>query len=484
MALSLLLTVPLVSAALTALASREQRRLIEYGAVLAGLVQILLALLIGAAILQGTSASVFSAFRADALGAFAVLFISVVGFAAAIHSVGHLREETTSGVIGFRRVRQYFVLFHLFFFAMFAAAVSASPILMWVTVEATTLATAFLVTFYNKPSALEAGWKFLIINSVGLLLGFLGTLLYLSAAAGLGAQGTFVTWDVLLSLPANLDPTIIKIAFIFVLVGFGTKVGLVPMHTWLPDAHSNAPIPISSLLSGVLLNIALIGILRFRAVTDAIADPSFSRELLLAFGIISLVVAALIMYVQKNYKRLLAYSSIEHMGLLTIGFALGGVAALAALFHMLYHALIKPVLFFVAGNFFLRYDTTKIAEVKGTLSALPVSAAVFLIGLLAAAGVPPSGMFFTKVGILSEAVQATPVIAGVALIAILIVFASFLKHGSAMLFGEPPAHITRAENNYWTLVGTLFLLSVFILTSVYMPQPLGSLVEAAAAIIR
>ncbi|OGG57604.1 hypothetical protein A2853_01915 [Candidatus Kaiserbacteria bacterium RIFCSPHIGHO2_01_FULL_55_17] len=483
MTLYALLITPLAAAAISALLSRTRKSVLEYTAIAAAAFELVLALLITSNVLAEGTLHAPDFLQADALGAFVICFIALVGLTATIHSVGHLREEMEKGIIGFRRLRQYFVLFHLFFFAMFAAALSASPVLMWVTVEATTLTSAFLITFYNKPSALEAGWKFLIINSVGLLLGFLGTLLFLSAAAGAGAPGAFVTWTVLQSLAASLDPTLIKVAFVFVFIGFGTKVGLVPMHTWLPDAHSNAPIPISSLLSGVLLNIALVGILRFRTVADASVDPSFSRELLIVFGIASLIVAAAIIYVQRNYKRLLAYSSIEHMGFMAIGFALGGVATVAALFHMLYHALLKSMLFFAAGNFFLKYGSTKITEVRGALSTMPFSAIAFFGGILAITGIPPSGMFFTELTILSETVRIAPAIAFIALAALLVVFAGFLRHASAMIFSPAPAGIAKGETSHFTRVSVGLLLAVFILLSFYVPQHLSDLIAAAAAII-
>jgi hydrogenase-4 component F len=483
MTIYLLLLAPLMAAALTALASRPNRKFIEYAAALAAFIEVILAITIAAGVLQNGIVRASNVFTTDALGAFVVLFVSVVGLAAAVHSVGHLREETRKGIVGFSRVRQYFTLFHLFFFAMFAAALTASPVLMWAAIEATTLASAFLVTFYNKSSALEAGWKFLIINSVGLLLGFLGTLLFLSAAAMAGASGAFITWSDLHALAGSLDPTLIKIAFIFVLVGFGTKVGLVPMHTWLPDAHSKAPIPISALLSGVLLNIALVGILRFRAVADAVINPSFSQHLLIGFGIVSLVVAAFIIYVQKNYKRLLAYSSIEHMGIVTIGFGLGGAAIFYALFHMLYHALLKPILFFSAGNFFLKYGSTKIARIRGALSTVPFSAVAFFAALLAIAGTPPSGIFFTEIGILGAGIRSYPSVMLVALLAILIVFAGFLQHASAMLFGEPDADMPKGEANAWTLVPIAFLFLIFAATSIHVPAALNDLIGRAAALI-
>jgi len=483
MTIYLLLLVPLLAAALTAFTPRTHKTHIELGAVGAALAEVLLALALAGGVLGGGVVHASDLFETDALGAFVALFVSVVGLAAALHSVGHLREEVRKGIIGFSRVRQYFILFHLFFFAMFSAVTTASPVLMWAAVEATTLASAFLITFYNKPSALEAGWKFLIVNSVGLLIGFFGTLLFLSAAAAAGASGPFVTWATLQSLAGTLDPALIKVAFIFVLVGFGTKVGLVPMHTWLPDAHSKAPIPISALLSGVLLNIALIGILRFRVIADANIDPLFSQHLLIGFGIVSLVVAAFIILVQKNYKRLLAYSSIEHMGIITIGFALGGGAAVAALFHMLYHALLKPVLFFSAGNFFLKYSSTKIANVRGALSTVPFSAIAFLAAVLAVTGAPPSGVFFTELAIFSAGISAYPYVVLVALAALFIVFAGFMKHTSAMVFGNAPADIPKGEANRWTLVSVALLFLIFAVTSLYIPEALDTLIGNAAGLI-
>ncbi len=483
MIIYLLLIAPLVAAALTALMPRGKKWLIEYGALGAACVELLMACMIVAGVLAHGVVRASAVFEADALGAFVVLFVSVVGLAAAMHSIGHLREEMRKQIVGFSRVRQYFVLFHLFFFAMLAAAVTASPVLMWAAIEATTLASAFLVTFYNKSSALEAGWKFLIINSVGLLLGFLGTLLFLSAAGSAGASGAFVTWHTLLGLSPALNPLLVKIAFVFILVGFGTKTGFVPMHTWLPDAHSKAPIPISALLSGVLLNIALIGILRFRAVVDTVVDPSFSSHLLIGFGVLSLVVASFIIYAQKNYKRLLAYSSIEHMGIIAIGFGIGGPGTVFAIFHLLYHALLKPILFFSAGNFFLKYSSTKIARVRGALTAIPVSATLFFVALLAVAGTPPSGMFFTELGILSAGARTYPYLIPFVLAALLISFAGFIKQGSAMLFGEAPAEIAKGEANSWTIASIVFLFLVFATISIMVPFPLYELVQHAASLV-
>lgn len=483
MTIILLLAIPLLSAVACALLPRSRQRTIEYLTFGAAAVEVALMIsIIRGVVLYGALTS-GTLFTVDALGAFSLLFTALVGCAAAMHSIGHLRAEMRKDIIGFNRVREYYVLFHLFLFAMFLAAMTASPIVMWVAIEATTLSTAFLVTLYNKPSALEAGWKNLIVNSVGLLIGFLGTLLFLNAAAAAGATGTFVSWATLHALSPAFDPSLIKMAFIFVLVGYGTKVGLVPMHTWLPDAHSKAPVPISSLLSGVLLNVALIAILRFRAVTDSVLDPSFTQHLLILFGIASMLLAALIIFVQKNYKRMLAYSSIENMGVMALGFGIGGLAAAAALFHMLYHALLKPVLFFCAGNFFLKYSSTRIERVRGTLTLLPATSIIFLGALFSIAGVPLSGIFFTKLAILSAGMQMYPYVMMLALVAFVIVFAGFIKHAMNMLFGKPPEDIPVGEASNWTLLSLGFLSVIFIVLSIWIPETLSELVSQAATLI-
>ncbi len=479
-----LLAIPLIATFAGVLLPKERQALIEYGAVAASGFSTLLALLVGWSVLTHGPLPGPGFLGVDALGAFGILVTSFVGFAAAIHSVGHLREEARKGIIGFRRIREYYSLFHLFIFSMLAASASESPIIAWTAIEATTLATAFLITFYNKPSALEAGWKNLILNSVGLLLGFLGTLLFLNAAASAGASGPFISWDTLGTLAGSFNPTLVKVAFVLCLVGYGTKVGLVPMHTWLPDAHSKAPVPISALLSGVLLNIAFIALLRFRSVTDVAVDPHFTAYLLMTFGILSLVVAAFVIFGQKNYKRMLAYSSIEHMGIMAIGFGIGGVAIVAALFHMLYHALLKPLLFFAAGNLFLKYSSTKIENVKGALTLLPFSTAAFFAGLLAVSGIPPSGIFFTKLAILAEGMRAYPYLMLGVLAALALILAGFLASATAMFFSEAPGDLPKGEANGWTVASISFLALLFVGLSIYVPAPLTVLMGQAAAIIK
>lgn len=452
-------------------------RLIEAVAALTAAFQLGVGMLVAFRVASGVEVGLAPYLSVDALSAILVFIITLLGSFATVYAIGYLRTEVQKKIIGFRRVRQFFVLLELYLAAMLFAVTAANPILTWVAIEATTLATAPFISFYNKPSAMEAAWKYLIINSVGLLFGLFGTLLFLTTTAG---NGVFIDWQSIKASAGSFDPLLLKMAFIFVVVGYGTKVGLAPMHTWLPDAHSKAPSPISALLSGVLLNVALFAILRFKGITDVGIGSGFSSTVLISLGLLSMVIAALIILVQKNYKRLIAYSSVEHMGLIVLGIGLGGGAAFAALFHLVYHSLTKALLFFSTGNIFLKHSTTKIAGVRGVASTLPVTSVLFGVGVLAVTGMPPFGLFFTEIGILSAGIVTHPVISGIALLALIIGFVGFLRHMAAMLYGEPPAGIERGEADKWTVVAPLLLAVILIVISIYVPQPLKALIEAAA----
>jgi hydrogenase-4 component F len=415
-------------------------------------------------------------FSVDSLGAIVMLIISCIGFATAVYSAQYLRQETAKKIIGFRRVKQYFILLNLFLMAMFFAISANSPIFAWISIEATTLSTAFLISFYNKPSSMEAAWKYLIINSVGLLLGFFGTLLYFTAFGDTGG-GAFVSWQAITDNASHLNPLIAKVAFIFVLIGYGTKAGLAPMHTWLPDAHSKAPAPISALLSGALLNVALVLVLRFKIITDASIGQSFSQELLIIFGLLSICIGALIIFTQTNYKRLIAYSSIENMGVMALGFGFGGIGIFGAILHMIYNALTKSALFLSAGTIFLRYSSTKIVNVRGALTTLPVTSILFFAGFFSITGIPPFGVFFTKVYILSAGIQTHSVVAIAALLFMTIVFVGFFKHMVAMVFGEKPADIVAGKENIWLVIPPLTLIAIVLYLSFSLPPFLHTLIN-------
>ncbi|PIZ98308.1 MAG: hydrogenase [Candidatus Komeilibacteria bacterium CG_4_10_14_0_2_um_filter_37_10] len=420
--------------------------------------------------------SPFVFFSVDSLGVIVMLIIACVGFIATIYSIQYLRQETAKGIIGFTRVRQYFVLLNIFMTAMFLSITANNPVFAWIFIEATTLSTAFLISFYNKPSAIEAAWKYLIINSIGLLLGFFGTILYFTSVSSLGENG-FVSWESLLANATHLDPLIAKIAFIFVLIGYGTKVGLVPMHTWKPDAYSKTPNPIGALLSGALLPVAFIVILKFKNLTDMAIGPQFSQNLLIIFGTLSIAVASLIMFNNKNYKRLLAYSSIENAGVMALGFGFGGLAIFATTLHLIYHSLVKGVMFFSSGNLLLKYNSDKINNIKGALDVVPFTSILFIAGFLIVTGVPPFGIFLTKMQILSVGIEINPIITIMALFFMTLVFIGFLKHITSMFFSQKPEDIEVGEGNIWLIIPPMILLIIIIVLSFYIPPFLLTLIN-------
>jgi hydrogenase-4 component F len=482
MALLLLISTPL-AAALAALLAGRRVWLLELTTAIAAPVEFAAVLTVMHGTLSAGSYGYGAYLSADALNAVVLLTVSLVGFAASYYSIGYLRQEVAKGVIGFRRVKQYYILFHLFLMAMFYTIITVSPILMWIAIEATTLSTAFLISFYNKPSAVEAAWKYLIINSIGLLLGFFGTLLFLTAVPDSGAD-TLDTWQILQAGGAGMNPLLARIAFIFVLIGYGTKAGLVPMHTWLPDAHSKAPSPISALLSGALLNCALLAILKFKMITDAAIGVAFTQNLMIFFGAISIAVPAFIIIVQKNYKRLFAYSSVEHMGMITLGFGFGGVGSFAALLHMIYHSLSKSILFFSAGNLLLRFGSTKIDNIRGVLSTLPITGKMLFMGFLAITGVPPFGIFLSEAYILTAGIASHPVIVMIVLLLLALIFIGFLRMMTAMGFGNMAESTEVGEANYLTVVPVVVLMALLLAAGVYLPLPLKTAILKASAMIQ
>lgn len=457
-----------------------KREIIEWTSVISSIVALVCSIMIAHKVNSTGPYSPYLFFFVDSLAVIIMIIILVVGFATMIYSVQYLRNEIRKGLIELKNVKFYYILLNLFLAAMFLAAVSSNPIFTWISIEATTLSTAFLISFYKKPTAIEAAWKYLIINSIGLLLGFFGTLLFFTSLIGLEGIG-FSTWSTLLTHADRFNPTTAKIAFVFVVIGYGTKVGFAPMHTWLPDAHSKAPVPISALLSGVLLNVAFVAILRFKVLADASIGVYFSQTLLIAFGLLSILCAALIMFTQKNYKRLLAYSSIENMGIVSLGFGLGGVGIFAALLHMIYHSLIKSALFLVAGNVFLKYSSTKIVNIRGMLSVLPITSVLFLIGLFAITGMPPCGVFFTKLLILSAGIKTHPIVTILAIFLLALVFVGFLKNVIVMMFGAKPETITSGEKGGVLAIAPMALLAIALYLSFHIPPFLKVLLNETAS---
>jgi hydrogenase-4 component F len=376
--------------------------------------------------------------RADALSAFMLVVIGSVALIATWAGVGYLDDELAAGHTNLRRAGLYGVLVPLFLAAMVLAVLAANLGVLWVAVEATTIVTAFLVGHRRTRASLEATWKYVIICSVGIALAYLGTVLVYFASQHAGARGHgSLQWTVLVEHAADMNAGVVRVAFALIVLGFGTKAGLAPLHSWLPDAHSQAPAPVSALMSGVLLSVAAYALLRYQVIAAAALDPKFVRTLLLVVGFVSLAVAVSMLIAQRDYKRLLAYSSIEHMALVAIGLGIGTSVAIAAvLLHILGHGLSKAVLFCASGQILALEGSTRIEDVRGLLTRRPALAGVFALGLAALLGLPPFSLFASELALARAGANAGLGWAVAAiLVFLLIAFVAISSRTAAMLFG-------------------------------------------------
>jgi hydrogenase-4 component F len=488
MTLTILLLIPLVASGICFIV--PSRRWLEAVTILgAALVLICAGLATHEVMLSASISGLSNWLYADALSVLTVLVIAFVGFTTALYSVGYLREDmreqdVTQGE-GLRHLRRYYVLFNLFIFSMLVVPVSNSLGVLWIAIEGTTLASLFLVSFYRTGESLEAAWKYVIVGSVGIALALFGTILaYYSAVQVLGASYD-LNWSVLAPVAARLNPAIMRLAFLFIVVGYGTKAGLAPMHTWLPDAHSEAPSPISALLSGVLLNCAMYGILRFYALAVPSLGYGYPDALLVTFGLFSLFVAALLIFRQRDYKRLLAYSSVEHMGIIALGVAFGGALGVyGALLQVINHAVTKSLMFFASGQVLLKYETKDISRVSGVIKLMPITGSMLLLGGLALTGSPPFSVFISEFSILSAGFRQGYVVEAIAmLILIALIFVSFLFYLNGMVFGKVSASIKPGETSYLSIVAMSLSALLVVGLGVFLPAPLSGLLHQAAAVL-
>ena len=386
----------------------------------------------------------------DALSGYIMALVIFLSLASAVYSIEYLEHEMKVGLTGARGVSRYYALLHLFIFTMLLVTAANNLALMWIAIEATTIVSALLIGlgFSKRSLAIEAAWKYIILCTVGITFALLGIFItYYATTAVMGGEGV-LNWTTIRSIAPKLNPSTMKLAFIFVLVGYGTKAGLAPMHNWLPDAHSEAPSPISALLSGILLNTAFYGIMRFVSIVDPSTGSVFTGNLLILFGLISMGVSSVFILVQVNYKRLLAYSSIEHMGIISLGIGIGGPAGIyGALLHIMNHALSKPLMFFVSGRIQANYGSTKIENVNGVLSSMPLLGTMAFIGALSLAGTPPFNIFISEFTILKAAVdKGLWAIVGLFLLFAALVFYGMLSGFGKMLFrGKETARGPEAE---------------------------------------
>jgi hydrogenase-4 component F len=413
----------------------------------------------------------------DAAGLLFLTVTSVVFLAASMYSVPYLLHGTYES----RTSPHRFVPCLLWFLAAMTLVTATQHLaLLWAAVEATTLASAPLIYFYRRPGSLEAAWKYLLICSVGIALALLGVFFLSIAASAAPGRAPGLTVAALSAAAPTMSRPWLAAAFILALVGFGTKMGLVPLHTWLPDAHSQAPSPVSALLSGALLNCALLATLRFVQIYAASGDLVFARTLLLLFGFASIAVAAALMARQRDYKRLLAYSSIENMGIVTVGIGLGGTAAYGALFHAVNHSLCKASLFLVAGNVLREFKTTRAAAVRGALRRLPLSGSLFLTLLFAMGGAPPFGTFWSKLIVFRAAMDGTDAWMGI-LFAVLVAMAFLGMAGTILPMLQGRSTGPRAPGEAGLSVGPpLVLTACALLLGVSIPGGLARVLHEAA----
>jgi hydrogenase-4 component F len=431
----------------------------------------------------------------DALSSVILFIIGTVGLACSLYMRSYMDEQVARGVIAPGRLNLFFFLFHMFLLAMVAATIANSLGVQWVAIEATTLATTFLIAFWRRRESLEAGWKYLILCSVGISLALFGVVLtYYSSLRVLGDVSSALNVTQLQQVAAQLDPHILKLAFVFLFVGYGTKVGLVPMHSWLPDAYTEAPAPVAAMLAGVLETVAAYAILRSRGIVDQAVSPEFTGLLLSLFGLATFVTAAFFILLQHNYKRLLAYSSIEHMGLAMVGFGVGGaVGTFGGLFHLVNHAFAKSLAFFAAGNIHRRFKTVEIEQVRGLTTVLPWSALALMIGSLALAALPPFALFASEMHIITATGTiglpgewggpGTSVPVVIVLLCSLVAFAGFLYRITGMVWGAAPKDVSQGEQ--WSVghIPIILLGALLVGFCWVLPTPLHRLLETASTII-
>ncbi len=474
MILILLLSIPALASGLIRLSRR--RAVMESIHVAAALGSLAAGGFVAAGVWIGEPVVQWSLLRADALSAFMIAIVTFISAVTAIYSVGYMRKEC--GDTHVPRLRLFYALFQLFVFTMLLAVTTDNLGVMWVAIEGTTLSTVFLVNFHDNHTGLEAAYKYLIVSSVGIAMAFMGTVLvYYAAAAEVGEIG--LTWTSLIGVAARLDPNVVKLAFVFILIGYGTKAGLAPMHTWLPDAHSEAPAPISALMSGVLLNVGLYALMRFKAVTDITLGAAFSSAWLMRFGLLSLGLAAAFLASQRNYKRMLAYSSVEHTGIAALGLGFGGYwGVVGALLHMVNHALSKSMLFMLSGGILLKYRTTEIRGVRGLLKAAPWTGFAFVCGILALIGMPPFGLFVSEFIIFRAgfAANAAPyAVAGIALV--VLAFAGMLGSVNSMLYGAPSGQSGSGDPVRWPLAPLAVNVGLLVVLGLTLPAGLREFLD-------
>lgn len=405
-------------------------------------------------------------FYVDSFNVYLIVLTAFVGFTTSVFSRPYMEHELVTGRVTGPRLRLYYASFQGFLLTMLIALSTNNLGILWVSLEGATLATVLLVSLYRTPESIEAAWKYFILCGVGIAQALFGTvLLYVAAAHVVTDPGEALLWSVLNAHAGELEPSVMTIAFVFLLVGYGTKVGLVPLHNWLPDAHSEGPTPMSAVLSGLLLNVALYAVVRVKMLTDGALNegtaqnPEIAGQLMMGFGLVSFLVAGLFLHRQRDIKRLYSYSSIEHMGLMTFAFGLGGpLATFGALLHMTVHSLTKSAIFVTVGHASQIAGTQVIDRVRGLIRTQPSVGWGLLIGTLAIAGFPPFGVFVSEFLLLTATMHSAPWLTLPLLTGLAIAFAGLFRHVHPIVFGEPPAGQASVRANMFPVFVHLLLV--------------------------
>ncbi|MCP5365183.1 MAG: hydrogenase 4 subunit F [Hyphomicrobiales bacterium] len=415
----------------------------------------------------------------DDLNIVFIVLNTFVGFTTSLFSSSYIAHELEIGRLTQTQLRFYHAMYQVLMFGMNLALIANNIGLMWVAIELATLTTVLMVGMYRTPEALEAAWKYFILGSVGIALALFGTILvYMAARPVVGEGLDAMTWTVLIAEVSAFDPALLNVAFVFLLLGYGTKVGLAPLHAWLPDAHAEGPTPISAVLSGLLLNVALYAVLRFKLLLAANTGTIPPGTLMVVMGLTSLIFAAFMLYRRRDIKRLFAYSSIEHMGIITFAFGMGGpLANFAGLLHMIMHSLTKSAIFFAVGHIAQVKGTQKIAEIKGLTVTHPWLGWSLIVGVVAIAGLPPLGIFMSEFLVVTSTFAREPLLAIPLVFGLLVAFGALFLRAGSLAFGKPTGSTKASQTSYVPMIVHLALVFV---SGVYLPPALVTWIQKVA----
>ncbi len=429
----------------------------------------------------------FGLLRADAVAVVFLLLIGGLAVPSSIATTAWMRREVERGEMRADRLRYYHAMVHAFLATMLITVLADNLGILWIAMEGTTITSAILVGFHGNQQSLEAAWKYIIVTTIGISFGLFGTVLVYGAAAH--AQGGVFTgamnWSSIVAIAPRLDPGIVRMGFVFVVVGYGTKAGLAPMHMWLPDAHSQAPTPVSALLSGALIKCALFGIIRFYTIARGACGAEWCEGVLLVFGLISVVVATPFIIAQHDLKRLLGYHSVEHVGIITLGLGFGGrLGVYGALLHVVNHGVTKALAFLVAGDAIARYGTRDLRAMKGYLAIAPWGGTLILMAAFSLAGTPPFSIFLSELFVIRAGLGGGHYVAiAVLLTMFVIIFAGLIHHIGLLVFGSPGATADRGKESAGAIFGMLLLASVMVALGVTMPPSFDRVLSHATEII-